>query len=231
LSDYHIGFSPRFGVALHYVKGDDISIDVHWHLIGLPYSRSIDIKEFWLNAVLINIDGVNAKIFSPEDFLIHLVIHVSIKECYSNLLWLVDIAELIDHKIDWDLLLVKIQRYKIHFPMYFVLNLIEKLFGVSIPSYVLDQIKSYKATTFEEKLSNFLVDPRISGRKGAIADFLLLGGIKQKGKYISGKLFPGSNFMRNNYSNKSVLGAYLTRTKDVFTKGVKAIYQASIKHN
>jgi len=39
-------FIHQFGIEFTYYNESDITLDIHWHIVGLPYSKNIDINEF-----------------------------------------------------------------------------------------------------------------------------------------------------------------------------------------
>ncbi|HIE29505.1 TPA: hypothetical protein EYP66_19725 [Candidatus Poribacteria bacterium] len=227
LYDYRPGFAFQFENKKFYVNRNGVSIDLHWHVANLPYSKYLAIATFWESAIPVDIEGVDTLVLSPENLLIHLSLHVS-EHYYSQLLWLVDISEVIHHyseTFDWELLLEKIKRYRIHSLMRYVLRLVKELFDPPIPSFVLEQLSSYKASSFEARLFDALANPNITDIKWAIAEFLTLDGMMPKMRYMFGKLFPSRGFMLNGYPNKNIYSSYYLRVSNVLWESMKTLLQ------
>lgn len=215
LHSYRPEFSREFLSEKCYTKGK-IPIDLHWHIVELPYSKYIAIDQFWKSAVTVNIDGVDALILSPEHLLLHLCVHSS-KHYYSCLYQLVDISELIHHySLNWRLILEEIQRYRIYFPMRYTLNFVKRLFDSHIPAFVLESLDSYKVSSFEERIFDVLSNPDIvDHRKNSIAIFLAIPGIKSKVRYIFSQLFPCRERLLTIYPGRRVFSAYRLRVSDI----------------
>lgn len=223
--DYRLGFAQQFGSRLTYIKENEVSIDLHWHIADLPYSKYIPISSFWENAISVNIEGVETLILSPEDMLIHLCLHFS-GHHYSELFWLVDISETIycySETIDWGLLLEKIRRYRIHSLMRYILRLVKELFEPPMSAFILEHLSSYKASSFEERLFDVMANPNITGSKGAMVECLLLKGIIPKMRYLSSKLFPSRDFILKQYQHKNIYRSYFLRVKDVLWQVIKTL--------
>ena len=227
LYDYRPGFAQQFGYELCYIKSNSVSLDLHWHVAGLPYSRYIDVARFWESAVPLNIEGIDVLVLSLEDLLIHLCLHAS-KESYSMLLWLVDISETVHRygeEIDWDLFLEKVEQYRIHSLMRYVLRSVEKLFASAVPAFISERLHRHRSSHSEEWVLDALGDPNIAGVKDDMAAFLALDGIVPKMRYLLGKLLPGRDFMNGRYSDKRLCTAYCSRMVYGLQGGVKTLLQ------
>ncbi len=215
--DTHVKFSEQFRVALMYVNGDKTPIDLHWRLIGLPYSRYIDADSLWRGACPLSIEGVEALALSPEDLLIHLCLHIS-KENYTQLLWLIDISEVIRYyseTIDWKLLLEKTEKYKIRLLMHRVLSLVDRLFAPHIPDFALGRLSSHESLSFEEKLFGALGNPYATAlNRIGISRFLKLYGTDSKVKNMLGELFPDRDYMLKRYPGVDTRSSYCLRAWD-----------------
>jgi hypothetical protein len=210
----HVKFAEQFGVALTYVNGDKPPIDLHWRLIESPYSKYIDADSLWRSAVPLNIGGVEALTLSPEDLLIYLCLHIS-KENYNQLLWLIDISEVIHYyseTLDWELLIEKTEKYKIRLLVHRVLSLIGRLFAPPIPDFVLGRLTSHEPLSFEERLFGALADPDATTlKKIGISRFLKLYGTDSKVKNMLGELFPDRDFMLKRYPDRDTKNSYCLR--------------------
>jgi hypothetical protein len=220
--------------AIKSIKKDGIALDIHWHLVNSPYSKYIDIDEFWKNTVTINIEGIDAFVLSPENLLIHLCLHAS-RHYYPQLICLVDISEVIQHYgeiLDWELFLEKALHYKICPPMYYSLTHTKELFNTSIPDSVLDSLSLYNVSSFDDKIFfALLAIPGDSGANSAIATFLDINGIIPKIRYLFSKLFPGKDFMAKRYSGKGIINSYFSRIGDILWRVMRLLLKISKYRN
>ena len=220
--------------AIKSIKKDGIALDIHWHLVNSPYSKYIDIDEFWKNTVTINIEGIDAFVLSPENLLIHLCLHAS-RHYYPQLICLVDISEVIQHYgeiLDWELVLEKALHYKICPPMYYSLTHTKELFNTSIPDSVLDSLSLYNVSSFDDKIFfALLAIPGDSGANSAIATFLDINGIIPKIRYLFSKLFPGKDFMAKRYSGKGIINSYFSRIGNILWRGMRLLLKISKYRN
>ena len=223
LHNYRLGFSEKLANQTCYTKGM-ASIDLHWHITGLPHSKYIDVYQFWKSAVPVNIDGVDTLILCPEHLLLHLCVHNS-KHYYLYLYQLVDISELIHHyNLDWELILEETQRYRLDFPMRYALSFVERLFDSQVPAFVLERLHSYRASSFEERFFDVLSNPDIADhRKNSIAKFLAVPGVKPKVQYIFSQLFPRKERLLPICPGNRAFTAYCLRGSDIIADVVRVI--------
>jgi hypothetical protein len=86
-------------------KDSGASVELHWHIDKLPRVSRVDIAGLWERSVRARIAGVEARVFSPEDMVLHLGIHASVKNGFRrSLRSLWDIRELVDCSpaLDWE---------------------------------------------------------------------------------------------------------------------------------
>lgn len=93
-------------------EGVKPAIHLHWHLINstvphADYSRLIDLDGIWSRAVRASLDGLSVMELSPGDAVLYLCEHaMRVSHSMSRLIWMADLAWLIDRKGDqmaWDL--------------------------------------------------------------------------------------------------------------------------------
>ena len=233
LFDYRLGFSQRFGHQLCYVKGD-VTVDLHWHITGLPYSKYIAVDRFWKRVVPVSINGIDTLALSPEQLLIHLCLHAS-KHSYCWLFLLTDISEVIRHyrdALDWRLILEESERYRIHFLMRSALRHVEQLFDSPIPAFVLERLDSYRPSSFEARVFDVLASPNITeSRKATIAEFLALPGVISKARYLYGKLFPSRDFILKMHPKGNIFSAYCSRISNVISGAMRVLLQVCTKRS
>ena len=97
---WHEQWQTEQAEEIHYTNQDkNIMIDVHWNIQPPSIPFQIDINKFWENAQPVKIAGVETLMFTPEDLLQHLCLHLD-KEINNGALpfrWYCDIAEVIRH--------------------------------------------------------------------------------------------------------------------------------------
>jgi hypothetical protein len=150
------------------LHGFNLHIDLHWTF--RDKFVNIDIKDFWRNVNDFDLNGHKILLPSLEVIFYHLMIvsiarydFVSIKNIY-------DIYKLITHyreDINWENMLDRVKRNKLNHLLYFVLIITEELFKVSVPEYVIKELKP--GTVKENFLKKWLNKDTILKQGGEIA--------------------------------------------------------------
>jgi hypothetical protein len=92
-------------------EGVNPAIHLHWHLINstvphADYSRRIDLDGIWSRAGRASLDGQSVMELSPSDAVLYLCEHaMRVSHSMSRLIWMADLAWLVDRKGDqvvWD---------------------------------------------------------------------------------------------------------------------------------
>jgi hypothetical protein len=155
--------SPSYPEDFH---KDNMMVDVHWDLMNITRVKSrsksyrIDIDEIWKGSRLIEISGQKARILSPEHYLMHLCLHLTLHHGLSGLIWFIDIARLIEYhknEIDWNRFVDDSFRYKIYKPIYYTLCYVKEILGQEIPQFVLDELKPKRQNFLEKKIFNLIL--------------------------------------------------------------------------
>lgn len=219
-----------------YGKEDQIPIDIHWHIIKYPYSKYINIDEFWDTAVSKKANELEFLVLSPENQLINLCLHCA-KHGYLHLLGFVDISEFIhtySNNLDWELFLEKVNEYRIQEPIHQVLSIVKTTFNAPLPKFVLTELTASSSSSLEYRIFSILNNPKISRRKWDIAEFASINGVSTKLRYLVRRIFPEQDYMKAEYSN-NLLIAYLLRFGDcisfikklceVFLDGIKVLWR------
>jgi hypothetical protein len=98
------GFYSFTSAVVAYARPGSLSIEMHWELFGRhAYRPSLPAAEVWNRALVINIFDQSVRYLHPRDELWYLCVHAAIEHRLERLIWLVDIAELVDSlPADWD---------------------------------------------------------------------------------------------------------------------------------
>jgi len=138
-------------LATH-LRKERLMLDTHFNYPGIEIPMSLD-NDIWESAQRANIEGIGAKIFSPEYELCILCPHAQAHE-YSRLIWLTDIAELSSREeINWDKILNICQKEEIRAFVYYGLYLVNYFWPHTISKDILDRFRLGK---IEKKLLLFL---------------------------------------------------------------------------
>jgi len=68
---------------LHPFFKGDIAVEIHATIAG-PTDPQINIDDFWQRSQTIQMMGCPARVFSPEDFLLHLCLHATFQDIFTN---------------------------------------------------------------------------------------------------------------------------------------------------
>ena len=84
-------------------EGEPPHLDVHWAFVPRFFSLSLDAEGFRARSRPLRVGEAETRAFAPEDLLLILSVHAS-KDFWERLVWVCDIAELIDGNasLDWE---------------------------------------------------------------------------------------------------------------------------------
>ena len=195
----------------------------------------VDIKELWENAKLTNINSLNALVFSNENLILHISIHLHkhFKNGFIQLLSFVDVSETINYfynKIDWNKFIDDSIRYQCLHEIGEIFYISKKYFNANIPENILFELKQNDIVKLENIFSNY-IDKNKDGKN------LILGTRKEintvrklnansKIKFIFHEFFPNKEFMIKRYRIKNAGVFYLYyifRFYKGITNGIKAL--------
>ena len=117
---------------------NSLNIEVHHHIVGGEASMVIPVSDFWNRAVPIMLEGLPAWILSPEDMLLHLALHISLRSAFIGAIRdLCDIGVIVERAgagFDWKALVRRAQSYEVDRHVYYAL-------------WLADHFKTMKAAT------------------------------------------------------------------------------------
>jgi hypothetical protein len=137
-------------------------IEIHRHITPPWVSNITPIEEFWQRAQPVQIASMTPLILSPEDLLLHTIIHLSQVDGFvGKIRALCDIAEIVKRyksEIDWEGLTDYTKRYGIERYVYYALWLAWDIVGAEIPISVFDDFTAGdKASYVEDAFLRFLL--------------------------------------------------------------------------
>ncbi|CUU46370.1 nucleotidyltransferase domain-containing protein [Clostridium beijerinckii] len=189
-----------------------LEVEVHWNLINNKYFNG-NIEEFennlWNNSIEIDINGVNTRILSSNDFFLHMCLHMAVHAKLSGfgLRQMYDLSVFIINKyneLDWDYLIKKVEQYKILKFTQGLISLCSKLFKIEVPKKILTN--AINGRQLDLLLENILRSG-VHGKKEEIDDFQILCRYGTNQYHIESNLlriikflFPGKSEMISRYS-------------------------------
>lgn len=214
----------KYDVEAHvqYTSDSGSCLEFQFDLLTLGIGMR-NIMDVWDRSRETQIEGVRVLLPSPEDQLLHLVIHANRHGC-SRLKWLVDIVEILKagEKIDWDLFIEIANGENVSSCVYSTLAHIERLFGNQyLPRDVIERLKPGFYQKFlwqmawpQEKLDEFQGRHEdaicfyyyrpLSGWN--LVNFALTGRMRDKLGYQLRWIFPSFTWMSQTYGKPKSLG-------------------------
>jgi hypothetical protein len=224
-------------------------VEVHYDDILNAGLASRDIEGFWARSAFASVQGVPCRILSLEDQIVHLCAHAHFHG-YSRLNWLSDLALLIgrrDTEINWRRLIGIVETEEAQVQVYYTLSLLERLLGVRIPSFVLQQLRP---DAFRRWVHDQLAPPGkilslepfpypyfsfyfVPVYRRLIPDLLVSGRRKEKLSYLLHLLAPSRAWLKYYYHLENtrwlwlhsilhplrLLGVFIRETCDVVRRG------------
>lgn len=220
----HEKLQTVFSTEKKYISDDKIlNIDVHWDIQPVDSHFKIDVNALWRNAVPFNIIGVESLVLAPEDFLLHLCLHID-KHINDDsapspnyIKSYCDIASIITHyynDIEWDYLLKISDKYDIVNPIYENIYISCKFFGAPLPENIFKKISSVNSEGNFEKIMRDEIINDMRQKEKHIEYYYLwqlkkINGLLNKIFFIMGNMFPSKEFMVRRYSIKNDYQLYV----------------------
>jgi len=133
-------------LAPRYNQEQGIAVELHRNIVVPDDHFSVDISGVWQRAQYVTVAGVDTRVLSPEDQIIHLCLHVSHDDPFVGKIGsLMDIAQAVRHygdSIRWNWIRAQAVQNNFGRFVYYPLYLAKDEFGVAIPGSVLDRLKS-----------------------------------------------------------------------------------------
>ncbi len=131
-----------------YTKKGSLPVEIHFHIVGPPFSLQVDVEKLWVRARMSSIQGIEVLTFRPEDLLLHLCMHVSFHHAFDNgIRPLFDISHTIEHyaeELDWEQLLDRSREWGVSKCVYVSLFLARRFAGAAVPGHIMKDLDEYK---------------------------------------------------------------------------------------
>lgn len=165
LPDPNIPFTLKYAWAHHFHReADNIWLDVQWNVLQKEWDTyqegnfDFEIERMWRGAAPMTVDDYHILAPAPEDVLFHLCLHLE-GHAYAELILFCDIVELLryhDCQLDWRYFVGISKKYRVESSVYYVLSLVQHLFKVSLPTFLLQELEPayFKANLFKPLFGN-----------------------------------------------------------------------------
>jgi hypothetical protein len=170
-----LGYSPinhNWGSHVTYGKADNahVPVEIHWNLFNRKhplqrYALGIKTGDMWDNPEPVKIGAETGYTLAPENQIIYLSCHM-LKESFSDSKWMEDMNRIVRfyaHRINWEDLVAKVQKYRVAIPVWFALVYVNSYCGTKIPETVLKVLQRNNRTRYTETIMTRLFkEPPIS---------------------------------------------------------------------
>ncbi len=139
-SNSHIGLAgprERWSIELQW------DLAARWELARFRRAPALDFEHFWSRRETINLCGRQMPALGPEDLMLLLSTHGA-RHCWSRLVWVCDIAELVRTRpnLDWDWLLRTAAQIRCRRRLHVALYLASTLLDANLPRFVCERMRS-----------------------------------------------------------------------------------------
>jgi len=158
-------FTLKYGLGHHFYRPtDNVWVDLQWNIMQREWdvyhegNFDFQIDQMWGAATTMSVDDFEMMVPKQEDMLFHLCLHLEGHK-YSELILFCDIAEFLrhfNHQLDWHYLIELTKKYRAESSVYYVLFLVQQLFGSPLPLSLLNELEPthFKANLFDPLFEN-----------------------------------------------------------------------------
>ncbi len=124
-----------------YIHETGLPLVLHTRLLLLPY-YPVNLSETWTSSRQAILSGVETKILSPSETLVHICGHASYSRSRANLRWVCDAVLTLRHYPDmnWNRVLEQAQQYRLTLPLWIMLEYLARRLHAPIPEEVLAEL-------------------------------------------------------------------------------------------
>lgn len=120
-----------------------LMVDLHWAITPNDYPFRIDPAVLWNSARDVEFGEVEVPVLGPEVLLVFLCIHGT-KHAWSRLIWLADVARLIQTDLNWEEVFAQATQVGCERPLLLGLLLAGELLGAAIPSAYVERARTQR---------------------------------------------------------------------------------------
>lgn len=229
--DHRKGFAEAFSYTLVFLKNRHgwVIVEPHWTIAYPPFVERVDMQGVWGRAVRGRVAGVDTRLLSREDLLLHLCLHLAHPDGNAPLLWFYELDRLVRQDLeafDWSQFCSIAREAQLGFFLSEILRAVKAYFDTPLPGQVLDQLSREPPRLSERRLMRLLAGTSgVNGRE-ELAVFLTLKGFRARLRYALGLLLPSPQFMmiQSGSTRRTQLGlAYLRRVCRLVWEGSRGM--------
>ena len=215
-----------------------LPLDIHWDF-GTPLR--VNMEEVWERAQPAVIAGVEILVLCPEDLLLHLCLHLAVKQLFQSvgLRTFCDIRETIRHydsQIEWEQVSNRATQWGAPNSIYLTLLFARDLLDVRVP---FNTMETLKPDNFDPKVKEWALE-QIFYHKGdplSLSPYFWQlwrqGSFREKVAFLMKLIFTSPEFISQEYpapygSSRNYF-YYLIRLKDHFPRYSRAIWRMLIR--
>jgi putative nucleotidyltransferase-like protein len=186
-------------------------IDLHWHAARyLRFERIVEVDHegLWARArPLVTAEG-QSLMLSPEDLLLHLVLHLTLGSDFARVLWYADIDAVVRRyatDLDWRRLEREAERWRIRTLTGWTLGVAASSFDTPLPSGLLDRLGSGRLRRAAvTELIGVSRPPSLTGALGDTrvypAQTLLMDRARDVARVFTWTFFPSATWLKHHYA-------------------------------
>ncbi|MBI5878718.1 MAG: nucleotidyltransferase family protein [Chloroflexi bacterium] len=219
--DARVGHAREYEIQTLLVRSGErpySRVALHWDLFDYPfYESKFPIGAACARAPSRNLAGVESLVMADEDLLVYLSAHAALHHQFSRVLWLCDIALLLDayaERLDWDRSLALMTAADLLLPCRATLERVCADFGIELPRGVDKMLAAQTATPAARAAWRELSNPGRGAGRRFIGDWGAMRGLRRRLAFAAAQLLPSVSYMRHRYGVRSARGlplAYLRR--------------------
>lgn len=178
-------------------------VALHWDLFDYPfYEGKFPITDVCARARTQAIGAVAAHVMCDEDLLVYLSAHAALHHRFSRLLWLCDIALLLDargSRIDWDCVLSLIRASELSLPCLAALDRVNAIFGVGVPADARRSLAGQPVSAAAQAAWAELGSSERGAGRRFLGDWRAMHGVRRRLSFAVSQLLPDPAYMRRRY--------------------------------
>jgi len=151
LSDFQIDTNQSHGLSI--INKDNISIDLHWHLLHERCTKKND-ELFWPEVNKFQYQGIQSNSLCPTDQLFHIMIHGLQWSETRPIRWITDAVMILrdpDTAIDWHRFIWLSEKSGLNYQIKHALSYLNQLLPQSIPTSTIETIEAIPVRDDEKR--------------------------------------------------------------------------------
>jgi hypothetical protein len=150
--------SYRHAIGFRSAAGSDL--DLHWHVLYLCCWQGAD-REFWRDAVAVEIDGVRTRALNPTDQFLTICVHGIEWNVVPSIRWIADATAVwrSSPELDWDRIVRLAGEMRLALPLRDALQYLASKFHAPIPSGVLTALRQMRVSRGDALFCQRIVRP------------------------------------------------------------------------